>query len=117
MWEELLHATGGKLELQKCFFYMMYWEFDREGVARLTKTEEAACEVKIRDSESGTDVHIEQKDCNEAHKTQGAMETPSGNYVPEANRLVEKAQAVAQRISMAMINHHEAHTIYRSMYL
>lgn len=22
-WEELLYATGGKLELQKCFFYMM----------------------------------------------------------------------------------------------
>ena len=116
-WEELLHATGGKLELQKCFFYMMYWEFDREGVARLTKTEEAACEVKIRDSESGSDVHIEQKDCNEAHKTLGAMETPSGNYVPEVNRLVEKAQAIAQRISTATINRHEAHTIYRSMYL
>ena len=60
-WEELLHATGGKLELQKCFFYMMFWIFNDEGEARLMKKMEAHCEVKIKDSETGDDVQIEQR--------------------------------------------------------
>jgi hypothetical protein len=30
-WEELLHASGGKLELPKCFFYIVSRLFDSEG--------------------------------------------------------------------------------------
>jgi len=33
VWEELLHATGGRLELDKCFKYIL--KFDKEGKARL----------------------------------------------------------------------------------
>jgi hypothetical protein len=33
VWEELLHATGGRLELDKCFHYIL--KFDKEGKARL----------------------------------------------------------------------------------
>jgi hypothetical protein len=28
IWERLLTATGGKLELSKCFYYILTWEFD-----------------------------------------------------------------------------------------
>ena len=30
-WEELLVATGGKLELSKCFFYLLQWVMDDKG--------------------------------------------------------------------------------------
>jgi hypothetical protein len=33
IWTELLAATGGNLELTKCFFYVLHWKFDEEGVA------------------------------------------------------------------------------------
>jgi hypothetical protein len=26
-WEHLLYSLGGALELQKCFWYLMYWEW------------------------------------------------------------------------------------------
>jgi hypothetical protein len=29
-WEALLQATGGKLELTKCFFYLQVWVYDQE---------------------------------------------------------------------------------------
>lgn len=60
-WEELLHASGGKLELQKCFYYLIFWEFNNEGEARMVKKDVRPSEVKIKDSESGGIVHIEQK--------------------------------------------------------
>jgi hypothetical protein len=33
-WEELLVATGGKLELPKCFYYLIRWAFNGYGDAR-----------------------------------------------------------------------------------
>ena len=35
-WEQLLHATGGKLELPKCFYYNITWKFNSEGEAKLS---------------------------------------------------------------------------------
>ena len=116
-WEELLNVTGGKLELQKCFFYLMYWKFDDEGVARLTTKTESNNTVSIRDSKTGDQVFIDRKDCDETHKTLGAMETPSGDYKAEISRLMSKSRAMAQRISSSTVSRHEAMVIFRSMYL
>jgi hypothetical protein len=30
-WKELLKASGGKLELTKCFYYILTWKFDNKG--------------------------------------------------------------------------------------
>ncbi len=34
-WEKLLWSTGGKLNLDKCFYYVLHWSFDERGKARL----------------------------------------------------------------------------------
>lgn len=39
-WMELLEASGGKLELSKCFYYILSWKFDDEGVATPTTIKE-----------------------------------------------------------------------------
>jgi hypothetical protein len=31
MWEQLLHPTGGELELSKCFYYNLSWKWDGNG--------------------------------------------------------------------------------------
>jgi hypothetical protein len=33
IWNELLEESGGKLELSKCFHYILSWKFDKEGNA------------------------------------------------------------------------------------
>jgi hypothetical protein len=39
-WEKLLFTSGGKLELSKCFFYIMHWKFSPEGIPSLTSKDE-----------------------------------------------------------------------------
>ena len=39
-WEQLLHSTGGKLELTKCFYYPIIWTFDKEGIPTLQTPQE-----------------------------------------------------------------------------
>ena len=96
---------------------MMYWVFNNEGEARLSSKHDTPIEVSINDSETGQKVHIEQQDCDEPHKTLGAMETPSGCYKSEVKRLVEKGRSIAQRIASASLTASEARIIYRSMYI
>jgi hypothetical protein len=31
MWEGLLSATGGKLQVSKCFYYVLSWQWDKHG--------------------------------------------------------------------------------------
>lgn len=95
----------------------MYWVFNDEGEARLLSKNDTPSEVKIVDSETGNIVYIEQKDCNVAHKTLGAMENPSEEYREEVQRLVEKGRSIAQRIAAASLTQNEARILYRSMYM
>ena len=76
-WEQLLDATGGKLELPKCFYYILRWNFNKEGEASLATKEEIPYEIKLTQSQSGEECTIEQKDCREAHKTLGSHVAPS----------------------------------------
>jgi hypothetical protein len=46
----LLHAPGGKLQLLKCFYYLLHWVFDQEGQARLATLEELNIQISLRQS-------------------------------------------------------------------
>ncbi len=73
-WNALLAATGGKLELSKCFFYILHWTFDNEGIPHpMTKTELEAQGVSISIHETGkeTATTIKHLDCTSAHRTLG----------------------------------------------
>jgi hypothetical protein len=53
-WEQLLHATGGQLELPKCFYYLLHWIFDSEGKARLATPEELNIQISLLGKASTT---------------------------------------------------------------
>ena len=77
-WEQLLYATGGKLELNKCFYYPILWTFDEEGVPTLVH--DIDDNITILSSENGTNVKIQSKSPYHSHRTLGIMENPSGRY-------------------------------------
>jgi hypothetical protein len=70
-WEQLLFATGGKLELTKCFLYMQFWVYDQEGYSRALTPDEFPRKVIIKDSETGEPIELEVRNCSKSHKTLG----------------------------------------------
>jgi hypothetical protein len=116
-WEELLHSTGGQLELSKCFYYIIQWIFEPDGSARLAKPHEQGEPIQIRQSHSGETINIEQKDCDEAHKTLGVMQCPSSGQKAEQKRLKDKAQLLATQIQPANLTHKNAVTLNRNIYI
>jgi hypothetical protein len=77
-WERILWSTGGKLELTKCFYYILHWVFDEKGRPRLMTKRELTVDNEIKrmrliDSSSDKRVKIPFKDCRTPHKTLGTM--------------------------------------------
>ena len=69
-WEQLLYATGGKLELTKCFYYPIVWEFNNEGIPELNENDETQT-VTIISSENGNPVTIQKKKSNRVSQNAG----------------------------------------------
>jgi hypothetical protein len=72
-WKELLEASGGNLELTKCFYYILTWRFDNKGNAIPTTISEqrmATSQISVPDNQ-GEEIYITQKEITEAHKTLG----------------------------------------------
>jgi hypothetical protein len=116
-WERLLHATGGKLELSKCFFYIIQWEFDVEGVPKMKSPEDFNSQVMLFSSENEEGVIIPQKPCSESHKTLGVMECPEGCNSDEYNRLANKSNALVQRVLTKKLTKYESKLYYSTTYI
>jgi hypothetical protein len=73
-WKELLEASGGKLELTKCFYYILTWRFDTKGNPIPTTIAEQRIishQIGVPDTLTQETIHIQQKEITEAHKTLG----------------------------------------------
>ena len=86
-WEKLLAMTGGKLELSKCFYYILQWKFDEEGKpTHTTKDELETMGVTIQVQEAGNvaPMTIKHMDCATAHRTLGLHKNPCLLYTSDA---------------------------------
>jgi hypothetical protein len=114
-WEELLCTTGGKLELSKCFYYPIIWEFDHDGNATIQEPSQTNASIILKDSITKENIPIEAKSCNDAHKTLGVMACPQGNNSAEYQRMKTKCSNFAQRMGSAILTREEATIFYRTI--
>ena len=68
LWHDLLLASRGKLELQKCGFHLIFFDFDNNGVPSMRKIGDL---VVTLENEKGEDIEIRTKKINEAQKNLG----------------------------------------------
>ena len=99
-WEELLTATGGKLELPKCFFYVIHFTFNDDGLPSLHSFQqhEPATKLTVRDSITGQVVSIKHYPITKAHRTLGVMLSPNLCYKSEMEFLENKIHSLCTRL-------------------
>jgi hypothetical protein len=117
LWEQLLHLTGGKLELSKCFYYPIMWSFNLEGAATLLPPNQLSSKITLTDSETDKSFDIPSKPCDEAHKTLGVLEQPDGKNSAEVQRLTTKALQHAQVLAGNLLKYDETETYYFAVYV
>ena len=79
LWHDLLWASGGKLELQKCGCHLIFYDFDHDGVPSMRNIGDLAITLE---NEKGEDIEIRTKKIDEARKNLGHWKEPEAIKEP-----------------------------------
>ena len=120
IWKNLLEASGGKLELSKCFYYILSWKFDEEGNGKLmiiTEQRQYVNEIQIQENDSDLSVLIKQRDVDDSHKTLGCFKTITGNEQDEIQTLKRKSDKYGLAVKKAKFQRKQAGMCYNTIYI
>jgi hypothetical protein len=80
VWECLLYTTGGALELSKCFYYIIAYDFHKNGAPVLLAPEDMpGIQILLTSGSDPAPIIINQKDANTAHVTLVVRPDPSSS--------------------------------------
>ncbi len=87
-WSDLLHASGGSLELSKCSCHIMHWLFSAQGapVFAPKNSSHQGC-LKVTDQTTGREITFEIVSPYQAHKTLGHYNYPAGTQKEQYQQL------------------------------
>ena len=85
-WSDLLHASGGALELSKCSFHLLRWSFSISGAPVLTVPDDIP-DLVARDPQTAHEHRLPMLSPFTAHKTLGHYKEPSGSQVEQGKQL------------------------------
>ena len=120
IWERLLSATGGKLELTKCFYYILQWKFDDKGVpSHMSKQDLEESGVKIQIQENGKDqpTEIKHLDCDVAHRTLGVYKTITGYQSKQKKQTSQKSETITRAVGAANFTRKHTKTAWNAIFI
>lgn len=116
IWNEILHATGHFMELEKCSCYLSIWDFEEDGYAYTLSPKEHNQHILVQDM-NGSVKEIPQLTAEQSQKLLGVMRNPIGNQQDEIYRLQQKSNRLATLINLNALSATEAKMAYESFYI
>jgi hypothetical protein len=118
-WVGLLEGTGGKLELTKCFYYLLSWGWDKTGSPypqKISEQPQGLNKINIRDN-SASPEYIQQKEVEESHRTLGVHKSICGREDDHLKVLTEKSNNIIARVWSGQLNRRQARMAYNCNYI
>ncbi|KAI2503535.1 hypothetical protein MHU86_10917 [Fragilaria crotonensis] len=118
LWNDLLHSSGGALELSKCSCQVLHWWFTQQGAPFLAPKQSAHQEVlRVIDRATGTTHQLPLLSPYEAHKTLGHYKAPAGNQTEQFRKLKSKSDEITTFLWTCPLTRLETWTFYYACYL
>ncbi len=114
IWQDLLHASGGGLELIKTSYHILYFTFLSNGTSQAV-LEPAKATIHLWDSADGRGIPITALAANQAHKTLGHYKSPADRQLTELEKAKKKRYSIL--ISTSPITRYGATLAYHSVFL
>jgi hypothetical protein len=114
-WSNLLSSSGGLLQLSKCLYYIVDFQFDNTGNPIMIVPEHTPLQVT-----TGTDItpqFIQIVQPEAAHKTLGCLRTLDGNESIQFRFLLEKSKDWAALLQKRYLSRQEAWMVYHTYYM
>jgi hypothetical protein len=97
LWHDLLWCSGGKLELSKCGYHVIHYDFDASGIPKLRHSPGETIMLK---NEHGEEIPIKAKNIFQTRKNLGHYKSPKGTSVTH----FEHVKKVAVQRADAIVN-------------
>ena len=114
-WEQLLHFSGGALNLSKCSWYALYWDW-RKGRPQLRPISPSDPGVQLRKGSTTTTTTIKRQDVNSASRLLGVYQTPEGDFSKHLTILKTKADKFAGYLRSPRLSASDVRIFHRTMY-
>jgi Reverse transcriptase (RNA-dependent DNA polymerase) len=117
-WAGLLAAAGGKLELSKCFFYILSWKWDKKGngIPQTISEQHNGLTIDL-DRDNKTNILLEQKEVWNSHKTLGVYKCIDGNESDQINYLTTKSNQLGYLAIHGQMNRRQGTLAYNTTYI
>jgi hypothetical protein len=106
-WELLSHHIRAKLEISKCKYVLITWDFDKHGTAKL-HTEEHEQQIKSKDSEINQMQSFSEIKVSFPYKLLGINMCIDGSLHPQIESMKEKIDKMRELLSRIQINRYKA---------
>jgi hypothetical protein len=115
-WERLLFCSGGALNLSKCSWYTMYWDWKHgRPILRPIAPEDPHLSL---DTQGNTNdpTPIKRMPLNKASRILGVYLAPDGNFTEQLRILKTKADGFAIRLRSPKLTPRDIKTFHQTMY-
>ena len=113
-WGDLLAVTGQALELSKCSFHHMHYDFDFDGTPQL-RGGAFGQPISLHGYDNTT--LIKQLDVTESHKTLGHWKSPAGAQGKQLEQIKTTADQIAKAVQRFPMGRTDARLIYHTVYV
>ena len=116
-WNDLLWCSGGKLELSKCSFHVLEFEFDADGTPHPILPA-PDYDILLQDAETDEAIKIKPKRADEPHKTLGHWKSPAEpKQRKQLQELLERAKNTMALIAISPLTRAGTVQAYNGIYV
>jgi Reverse transcriptase (RNA-dependent DNA polymerase) len=116
LWENLLHISGGALNLSKCSWSLQFWEW-KNGRPRLQPTQAYESPLLMTNGECPDANIIHRIDNNTAARNLGVYLNATGTFSHHAKIVKDKSDTLAHRLQSTRLSRNLSLIYYRTTFL
>jgi hypothetical protein len=98
LWNDLLHVSGGLLEVSKCSYHILYFDFRPSGIPYMKGSSDGP-PLHLTDSATDASIHVANKSAYMTHKTLGHFNAPAGTSATHLKMLVKKTTILSRQLA------------------
>ena len=115
-WEQLLHYSGGALNLKKCSWHILFWEW-KSGRPVLRPIKENDNELRLYQGSDTQHTHpIQRTKVTDASRILGVYLSPNGDFSKQIQVLRDKAGAFAILLKSPRLSPTDIRIFHKTMY-
>jgi hypothetical protein len=115
LWHDLLWCSGGMLELPKCLYHFLYFDYQSDGTP-LPRGGQVSPSLSIQ-SPTNDVVNIPPKSVYNTYKTLGHHKAPAGTGKTQLQKLQAKQSHLSQCLASSPATATQALSYYHTLYL